>query len=119
MACFGAVSLSTGKFVSSFCEVFNAVTFEAFIKLLLRRRTKGKRLMIVLDNARLQQVPFPHKSEEGRFCFWLGFFSRPRSFQPVVFGQIFFIGYTRTKEITPTVFAVINQLFNVLSIGKI
>ena len=65
MACFGAVSLRTGKFVSSFCEVFNAVTFEAFIKLLLRRRTKGKRLMVVLDNARYHHAkllaPLLHK----------------------------------------------------------
>lgn len=52
MACFGAVSLETGKFAYSLCETFDAKTFEAFLKLLLRRRTHGKRMVIVLDNAR-------------------------------------------------------------------
>jgi transposase len=65
MACFGAVSLQTGKFVSSFSDVFNAATFESFLKLLLRRRTKGKRMMIVLDNARYHHAkllqPLLHK----------------------------------------------------------
>ena len=52
MACFGAVSLKTGKFAFSLCETFDAKTFETFLKLLLRRRTRGKRMVIVLDNAR-------------------------------------------------------------------
>ena len=52
VACFGAVSLRTGKFVRSMCEVFNAVTFKAFLQKLLRRRTRGQRMVIVLDNAR-------------------------------------------------------------------
>ena len=52
MACFGAVSLKTGKFGFCLCETFDAKTFETFLKLLLRRRTRGKRMVIVLDNAR-------------------------------------------------------------------
>ncbi len=52
MACFGAVSLETGKFAFSLCETFDAKTFEAFLKLLLRRRTRGRCMVIVLDNAR-------------------------------------------------------------------
>ena len=52
IACFGAVSLDTGKFAYSLCETFDAKTFETFLKLLLRRRTHGKRMVIVLDNAR-------------------------------------------------------------------
>lgn len=52
VACFGAVSLSTGKFIQQMCDVFNAVTFEAFLKKLLRHRSRGKRMVIVLDNAR-------------------------------------------------------------------
>lgn len=52
IACFGAVSLETGKFASSLCETFDAKTFETFLTLLLRRRTRGKRRVIVLDNAR-------------------------------------------------------------------
>ncbi len=52
VACFGAVSLQTGKFVRSLCPKFDALTFEAFLKQLLRRRSRGKRMVVVLDNAR-------------------------------------------------------------------
>lgn len=52
IACFGAVSLSTGKFIRVMCERFDAVTFEAFLKKLLRHRSRGKRMVVVLDNAR-------------------------------------------------------------------
>lgn len=52
VACFGAVSLSSGKFVRSMCERFDALTFEAFLKKLLRHRSRAKRMVIVLDNAR-------------------------------------------------------------------
>jgi len=52
VACFGAVSLSTGKFVRAMCERFDAVTFEMFLKKLLRHRSRGKRMVVVLDNAR-------------------------------------------------------------------
>lgn len=31
---------------------FDALTFEAFLKQLLRRRSRGKRMVVVLDNAR-------------------------------------------------------------------
>ena len=52
IACFGAVSLESGKFAYSLCDTFDAKTFETFLKLLLRRRTRGKRMVIMLDNAR-------------------------------------------------------------------
>jgi transposase len=52
IACFGAVSLETGKFAYSMCETFDAKTFEAFLILLLRRRTPDKCMVVVLDNAR-------------------------------------------------------------------
>lgn len=52
MACFGAVSLRSGKFVYSLNERFDAVTFEAFLKKLLRHRSRAMRMVIVLDNAR-------------------------------------------------------------------
>ena len=51
-ACFGAVSLRTGKFVHAFSPVFNAVEFEKFLKRLLRRRAHGRKMVVVLDNAR-------------------------------------------------------------------
>jgi transposase len=52
MACFGAVSLRTGKFIRSLCATFNAATFETFLKTLLRHRSRGTRMVLVLDNAR-------------------------------------------------------------------
>lgn len=65
IACFGAVSLSTGKFIRAMCERFDAVTFEAFLKKLLRHRSRGKRMVIVLDNARYHHAillkPLLHK----------------------------------------------------------
>lgn len=65
VACFGAVSLSTGKFVRKMCSVFNAETFKEFLKKLLRHRSRGKRMVVVLDNARYHHavllVPFLRK----------------------------------------------------------
>lgn len=52
IACFGAVSLRTGKFVRHMCKVFNAETFQDFLRQLLRHRTPRRRMIIVLDNAR-------------------------------------------------------------------
>jgi transposase len=52
VACFGAVSLSTGQFVRMMCAVFNAETFQDFLKRLLRHRRRGRRMVLVLDNAR-------------------------------------------------------------------
>lgn len=52
MVCFGAVSLSTGRFVWTTSKVFNAQTFAAFLQQLLRHRRRGKRMIVVLDNAR-------------------------------------------------------------------
>lgn len=52
VACFGPVSLATGKCVRSLCEKFDALTFETFLRKLLRRRSRGKRMVVVLDNAK-------------------------------------------------------------------
>ncbi len=52
MACFGAVSLRTGKFIHAMNEVFDAQTFQAFLTKLIHHRTHGKRMVIILDNAR-------------------------------------------------------------------
>jgi transposase len=52
VACFGAVSLTSGKFVGAMSVKFNAETFETFLKKLLRHRSRGKKMVIVLDNAR-------------------------------------------------------------------
>ena len=52
VACFGAVSLDTGQFVRMMCPIFNAATFQNFLKQLLRQQTPGRRMLLVLDNAR-------------------------------------------------------------------
>lgn len=51
VACFGAVNVRSGRFVYQVAPWFNAETFEAFLKKLLRHRATGKRRVIVLDNA--------------------------------------------------------------------
>ena len=38
VACFGAVKLRSGQFVRMMCTIFNAVTFQSFLKRLLRNR---------------------------------------------------------------------------------
>jgi transposase len=52
VACFGAVSLGTGQFVRMMCPIFNAATFRTFLRRLLRQQTPGRRMIVVLDNAR-------------------------------------------------------------------
>lgn len=52
VALFGAVNLRTGQLVTQFCSPFNAVTFGAFLRTLLRHRSPTRRLVVVLDNAR-------------------------------------------------------------------
>lgn len=52
VACFGAGSLHTGTFVRSLCTTFNAATFGTVLKTLLRHRSRGTRLVLMLDNAR-------------------------------------------------------------------
>ena len=52
ISCFGAVNLRTGKFVRSVSAKFDAKTFEAFLKKLLRHRSRGKKMVLILDNAR-------------------------------------------------------------------
>ena len=52
ISCFGAVNLRTGMFVHTFSPIFNAATFEVFLRGLLRCRSQPKRMVVVLDNAR-------------------------------------------------------------------
>lgn len=59
VACFGSVSLSTGKVDRSLCDKFDALTFEAFLRKLLRHRSRAKRKLIVLDNAKYHHARLP------------------------------------------------------------
>jgi transposase len=58
IACFGAVNLRTGKFVRCMCSVFNAKTFQRFLRRLLCHRTRRRRMIVVLDNARYHHALF-------------------------------------------------------------
>jgi len=49
--CFDAVSLLSGKFAHAVSIVFNADNFLDFLKRLLRRRPRGKRMVAIPDNA--------------------------------------------------------------------
>jgi transposase len=51
VALFGAVNLQGGQLLSHFHEIFEAQTFWAFLKALLRRRARGKKMVVLLDNA--------------------------------------------------------------------
>jgi len=49
---FGAVRVEDGRMVASPAEKFDAMTFHAFLIQLLRHRRRGRKMVIVLDNAR-------------------------------------------------------------------
>jgi transposase len=49
---FGAVNLRDGKMFHHFSLQFNALSFERFLVALYLRRLKGKRQMVILDNAK-------------------------------------------------------------------
>jgi transposase len=51
VALFGGVQLCSGRRVRCFEPCFNGPTFEAFLRQLLRHRTRRRRLVAVLDNA--------------------------------------------------------------------
>lgn len=65
IACFGAVCLSGGQFVWMMTPRFNAETFKAFLSRLLRHRRRGRRMLVVLDNAGYHHAravrPFLHR----------------------------------------------------------
>jgi transposase len=48
---FGAVNIRTGEFAGMMSDVFNAITFQRFLMVLIKRG-KGKRMQIIIDNAR-------------------------------------------------------------------
>jgi transposase len=62
VALFGAVNLRNGQLVTQVDPKFNAITFETFLRKLLRHRRHACRLVLILDNARYHHarllVPF-------------------------------------------------------------
>ena len=57
VALFGAVNLRHGALVTHFAPTFDARTFETFLRMLLRHRARGRRLLVILDNARYHHAP--------------------------------------------------------------
>lgn len=51
ISCFGAVCLNDGRFVWTMEPKFNAESFERFLRRLVRHRCRGRRMVVVLDNA--------------------------------------------------------------------
>jgi transposase len=52
VALFGAVNLHDGQLVTQFSSKFDAITFQEFLKRLLRHRPLNRRIVLILDNAR-------------------------------------------------------------------
>jgi transposase len=56
MALFGAVNVRTGQLVTMMIPLFDALSFQSFLELLLPYRRPGRRMRIVLDNARYHRA---------------------------------------------------------------
>ena len=52
IALFGAVNLYDGQLVTQFSSKFDAITFQDFLKGLLRHRPWNRRIVVICDNAR-------------------------------------------------------------------
>lgn len=51
VAVFGAVCVRDGRLVAAVVESFNTMTFQLFLKQLIRHRRSGRKIVLVLDNA--------------------------------------------------------------------
>ncbi|MBF0559409.1 MAG: transposase [Nitrospirae bacterium] len=51
MGIFGAVRAADGKMITTLAPTFNAVTFKQFLVSLLRHHRKGRKIIVVSDNA--------------------------------------------------------------------
>ena len=52
VACFGAANIRTGKLLTTFEPIFNGESFQRYLMRLLKHCSRGKRLVLVLDNAK-------------------------------------------------------------------
>ena len=52
VACFGAANVRTGNLIPAFEPIFNGESFLRFLMRLLKHRSRGKRLVLILDNAK-------------------------------------------------------------------
>ena len=49
---FGAVNIRTGQLITQFEKKFDAMTFYHFLEKLIKYRPRGRRMVVILDNAR-------------------------------------------------------------------
>ncbi len=67
---FGAVKIRTGEFAGMMSDVFNAITFRRFLTVLMKHG-KGKRMQIIIDNARYHHakliLPWLEKHKDQLF----------------------------------------------------
>ena len=82
MSVFGAVNIRTGEFAGMMSDVFNAITFLRFLTVLMKRR-KGKKMQIILDNARYHHakllLPWLEKHKDLLFLDYLPPYSPKQS----------------------------------------
>jgi len=60
VALFGAVNLRGGQMHALFCAPFNGEAFVMFLRTLLRRRGRGRRMVVISDNATYHKSPPVH-----------------------------------------------------------
>jgi len=56
IALFGAVNVRTGQLVTMLTPQFDAETFRAFLTILLRHHRPGRKMCVILDNARYHRA---------------------------------------------------------------
>ena len=69
VALFGAVNIKRGTLVTQYeRDKFNAITFQCFLVNLLRYRTRGRKMVIILDNAKYHHAALlqPFLKEHSR-----------------------------------------------------
>ena len=66
---FGAVCADTGQMLSMTATIFNAETFLSFLKTIVRSKKRGRKIILILDNARYHHAiliqPWLNKNREN------------------------------------------------------
>jgi len=57
---FGAVRIADGAFAAERADTFDAVTFQDYMKRLCRHHRKGKKMVVIVDNARWHHAKLLH-----------------------------------------------------------
>jgi len=57
---YGAVRITDGTFVAERADTFDAMTFQGYLKRLFRRHRKGRKMVVIVDNARWHHAKHLH-----------------------------------------------------------